>query len=69
MIRDLWGLEAEGGVDLRPGVGRQADGRAWYMVRSNAEYTGSSSTDSLVKSISYTDADGKRVTYTPTLRH
>lgn len=50
-------------------VGRQADGRAWYMVRSNAEYTGSSSTDSLVKSISYTDADGKRVTYTPTLRH
>ena len=51
-------------------VGMMADGRLWYLVvRAADDWTNDSSTTSLVKSISYTDANGERVIYRPTLRY
>lgn len=49
-------------------VGAMPDGRLWYLVRAIPPRSSDVSTAALVKSISYTDADGKRVTYTPVLR-
>ena len=44
-----------------------ADGRTWYLVVQNRDEWGDDSRASLVTSISYTDASGKRITYEPTL--
>ena len=49
-------------------VGAMPDGRVWYLVRGLPSSSADVSTTPLVKSISYTDTDGKRVAYTPALR-
>mgnify|MGYP001562860951 CR=1 FL=1 len=46
-------------------VGTMADGTAWYFVLADQEVSYDSSKHRLVRSISYTDGTGKRVTYTP----
>lgn len=48
-------------------VGAMPDGRLWYLVRATPS-SSDVSTAPLVKSISYTDTEGNRVTYTPALR-
>lgn len=50
-------------------VGEASDGSVWYYLRAVRRSTSDSSTDRYVKSISYTDANGKRVTYRPELRN
>ncbi|MCW3158820.1 hypothetical protein [Micropruina sonneratiae] len=49
-------------------VGTMSDGRTWFVA--TADYTSASNLDirPLVRSISYTDAAGKRVTYVPTMK-
>ncbi len=50
-------------------VGTMADGTAWYFVLADQEVSYDSSKHRLVRSISYTDGTGKRVTYTPRMEN
>ena len=53
--------------DARWTVGTMPDGSSWYFVLTNREVWSDNSTHRVVKSIGYTDRNGKRVTYRPRL--
>lgn len=48
-------------------VATLSDGTVWYLVRAVRTSSSDSSSDRYVRSISYTDVDGKRITYVPKL--
>lgn len=49
-------------ADAQWTTGTMSDGSSWFMVRSSMEYP---LVNRLVQTISYTDAKGQRITYTP----
>lgn len=53
--------------DARWTVGTMPDGTSWYFVLTNRDVWSDHSQHRIVKSIGYTDRNGKRVTYTPRL--
>lgn len=53
--------------DARWNVGTMPDGTTWYFVLTNRKVWSDNSRHRVVKSIGYTDRNGKRVTYTPRL--
>lgn len=53
--------------DARWTVGTMPDGTTWYFVLTNREVWSDHSQHRVVKSIGYTERNGKRVTYTPRL--